>query len=136
YRTHGDEAIALYRATMQDGTVPDSDSFFDHERMAVRDMQETAVLNVAVVADGDAIDVASHHAVEPDARAFADLYTPDHHGRGSDEDAVVQRRLIVFKRQYHTRSVWSLKRRLLNYSITPVHKRAIPRLSRSQDVKI
>jgi len=58
--------------------MPNRDVVADHARMIVRDMADAEILNVRVMTDNDAVDVAPQHAAKPDARLLADLHVADH----------------------------------------------------------
>jgi hypothetical protein len=55
--------------------------------MVVGHMADAEVLDVRVMADDDAIDVAAQDAAEPNARLFADLRVADYPGGIGDEHA-------------------------------------------------
>ena len=62
-----DQNLVANGAGMHDGRMPDRDIVSDEAGEIVGQVQHGVVLNVRVVPDHDAVDVAAHHGVVPDA---------------------------------------------------------------------
>lgn len=71
-RTHADQNFITDRAGMDYGGVTDGDVVADETGELVREVKNGIVLDVGMVADDDAVDVASNDGVIPDARVVAE----------------------------------------------------------------
>ena len=72
HRVDSDERAVLHRASVQHRMVAHADVRAEGEGKALVDVQNRRVLDIGAVADGDAVVVAAHDAVEPDARLVAE----------------------------------------------------------------
>jgi len=78
---HADEAVIMDGAAMQGNPMADSYPIPDRKRIARRvvgaagmaDMQDAVILNVAALADTDAIDVTADDRKRPDGTVTADF---------------------------------------------------------------
>src|SRR5205085_7321470 len=94
-RADPDQAQVRDRARVQDDVVPDGDPGADpRSESLVRDVDDGQVLDVRLLADLDALLLASHHAAVPDAGAIADDDVAGDGRRGGDEDIPSQLRSV------------------------------------------
>ena len=82
-------------------SVSDCDAIANVQSVFVCNVKQAPVLNVGVATDVYAIDIRTYNSVKPDAGTFRDVRAPDDHGRGSNEDALVNVWLKIFKREKH-----------------------------------
>ena len=97
-------------AGMQNCSMSGRYPFVYNQRIALRDVQHATILNVAVGADFNEIDVGSQHAVKPDAGPFLYGHLPDQYGCRSDKGRLMNDRLMLVERINHARkSITSAK---------------------------
>src|SRR5690606_33666431 len=84
-RTHSDQCTLPHRAAVHYGAMPHAHSTADEARRACVGVNHRQVLDVARVADHDAIGITANHDVVPDGGAFADRDIEQHGGVGCDE---------------------------------------------------
>jgi len=77
--------------------VADGDPVADDARKIVREMQHGVVLDVRMVADDDAVDVAAQHRAIPHARMRAERHVADDGGVFGDENIFAERRFFAEK---------------------------------------
>ena len=83
---------------MNDGAMANGDVITQDAEEVVRQMQDRVVLDVRVVADGDAVDVAPQHRVAPDAGIITQGHIAQHHRALGDIDAFAKGRLLEQER--------------------------------------
>jgi hypothetical protein len=91
HRAHADERFVADDARVDDRAVADGDPVADEARKLVREMQHGVVLDVRVMADDDAVDVAAQHRAIPHARMRAERHVADD-GRGSGDENIFAER--------------------------------------------
>ena len=80
---HADEGHVADFGTVHDHVVPDGHVVADFgHRFLVQCVYNTVVLDVKAVADGDGVNVATQHGIEPDAAVVA-------HGHVAHDDGTV-----------------------------------------------
>ena len=77
---HADEAVVFDGAGMQQCAVADGNKITDDAGIFISNMQHAVVLNVAVAANLDAVDVAADGYARPDAGIFLELNLADKGG--------------------------------------------------------
>ena len=97
HRAHADERFVADGAGVDDRAVADGDPVADEARKIVREMQHGVVLDVRVVADDDAVDVAAQHRAIPHARMRAERHVADDGGGLGDENIFAERRFFAEK---------------------------------------
>ena len=93
-RPHAHQHLVANRAGVNDGGMAYGDVIAQDTGEVVRQMQDGVVLDVRVVADDDAVDVAPEHGVAPDARVIAQGHIAQHDGALGDIDAFAEGRLL------------------------------------------
>jgi len=97
HRAHADERFVADGAGVDDRAVADGDPVADEARRIVREVQHGVVLDVRVVADDDAVDVAAQHRAIPNAGKISNRHVADDgHGFG-DENILAERRFFAEK---------------------------------------
>ncbi len=94
-RAHSHEDFIAERAGVDDGGMADGDVIADQAWEIVREMKDGVVLDIGMVSDDDAIDVAAHDGVIPDARTGPELYIPKHGGATCDVNALAEFRFFA-----------------------------------------
>src|SRR5262249_28420255 len=79
-RADPDQRASADATAVQYGAVPHHDLFGDERGIAIADVDDRTVLQVAALADLDAVDVAAQDATEPDAGVVAELDIADDRG--------------------------------------------------------
>ena len=77
---HADEAVVFDGAGMQQCAVADGNKITDDAGIFIGNVQHAVVLNVAVAANLDAVDVAADGYARPDAGIFLELNLADKGG--------------------------------------------------------
>ena len=91
--THADQAVVLDRCAVNGGVVADRDIVSDMGlrgmgRTVVKGMDDRPVLNIGSVTDGNRIDVAAQHGIEPHGAVTADGHVTDQYGRIGNESSL------------------------------------------------
>jgi hypothetical protein len=86
-RAHADEAFVADGAGVDNRAVADGDPITDEAWKFIGEMQDGVVLNVGVMADDDAIDVAAQDGVIPDAGMIAEGNVAKDNGGARDVNA-------------------------------------------------
>ena len=97
HRAHADERLVADGAGVDDRAVTDGDPVADEARKIVREMQHGVVLDVRVVADDDAVDVAAQYRAIPHARMRAERHVTDDGGGLGYENIFAERRFFAEK---------------------------------------
>ena len=97
HRAHADERFVADGAGVDDGGVADGDPVADDARKIVREVQHGVVLDIRVVADDDAVDVAAQHRAIPHAGMRAERHVANDDGGLGDEDIFAELRLPAEK---------------------------------------
>ncbi|CAM5604721.1 phosphoketolase [Streptomyces griseomycini] len=92
---HADQTVVPDGRAVHHGVVPDGDALAHADREAGVGVERAVVLDVAVRADGDPLDVTAQHGPVPDARARVQRHVPDHRGRGRHERLLLHARLLA-----------------------------------------
>ena len=75
---------------MDNRAVADRDPVAEDARKVIREMQHGVVLDIRVMADDDAVDVAAQHRAIPHVRMRAERHIADDRGVFGDEDTFAQ----------------------------------------------
>jgi hypothetical protein len=59
-------------------------------------MNDDSILDIHLVADMNAVDVSSHHRIEPDTTFIAHLHIPYHCGIGGEKTVFAEARRFAF----------------------------------------
>ena len=78
--------------------MPDGDVVADEAGVIVREVQHRVVLDVGVMPDDDAVDVATQHRVIPNAGVIAERHVAHDHRRARDIHAATERRFFAEER--------------------------------------
>jgi hypothetical protein len=92
---HADQRFVADGAGMDNRAMADRDPVADEARKIVREVQHGVVLDVRVMADNDAVDVAAQHRAMPHARMSAKRHIADDRGVFGDENIFAQRRFFA-----------------------------------------
>ena len=84
-------------AGVDDGGMADGDPVANDAGEFVGEMEDGVVLNVGMMANFDAIDVAAQDGVEPDARMHPERHIAQHHRAIGDEYGLAERRFFMEK---------------------------------------
>ncbi len=80
HRAHAHEHFVPHFARMHDGAVADGDPVAKHTGIIIRQVQDRVVLNIRVMADDNAVDVAAQHRAVPDAGVGAQRHVANDRG--------------------------------------------------------
>jgi hypothetical protein len=97
HRAHADERFVADGAGVDNRTVTDRDPVAENAREVIREMQYGIVLDVRVMADDDAVDVAAQHRAIPHARMCAKRHIADDRGVSGDENVFAELRFFAEK---------------------------------------
>jgi hypothetical protein len=97
HRAHADENFVADGAGMDNRAVADGDPVAQDARKIVRKMQHGVVLDVRVMADNDAVDVAAQHGAIPHARMRAERHIANDDGGFGDINALAELRGLAEK---------------------------------------
>lgn len=89
---HADKNLVTDFAGMDDRAVAHGDPITHNAWEIIRDVQHSVVLNIRVMADGDAVDVAAQDASVPNARVRAESHIADDGSGFGDENAPAELR--------------------------------------------
>src|SRR5439155_14925914 len=78
------QGLITHRAGMHDGGMADGDMIPDQAGKFIREMDDGIVLDIGVMADGDAVNVTPHDGVVPHTGMIANRNVSQHHGAASD----------------------------------------------------
>src|SRR5207249_788869 len=81
---HADQRFVTQGAGMHDGGMADGDKIPDQAGKFIREMDDGIVLDIGVMADGDAVYVTPHDGVVPHAGIISDSDVSQDHGAVSD----------------------------------------------------
>src|SRR5690606_26593063 len=98
---HADQGFVLYDGTADDGRVADGHPLAYFHRIPFVGVDDHAVLDVAVFADADGLDVAPQDGAEPDADAVGQCHIPHDLRIVCDKDASPHHRLAAAKGTDH-----------------------------------
>jgi len=94
-RAHADEALITDSAGMDDGGMANGDPIAQNAGMFIGKMKDGVVLDVGVVSDNDAVDVAAQDGVIPNAGVIAESDVAENDGAARDVNAFAKRRLAA-----------------------------------------
>src|SRR5690348_8089908 len=92
---------------MDNGAVADGDPVADDAGIRIGEMQHGVVLDVRVVADDDAVDIAAQYRAIPDARTRANGHVAEHDGGFGEVNSLAEPRRFaqesveLFYRTFH-----------------------------------
>ena len=101
-----DQRAVADGAAMNHRHVADAHALADVDRKPGVAMQHTAVLHLRVVADGDAVIVTAHHAVEPDADIVAEHHVADDVRTRGDPVIAAGDDAAVFQGIFHNKIIY------------------------------
>ena len=97
HRAHADKTFITDFACVDDRAVANGDPVAKETRKIVREVQHGIVLDIRVVADDDAVDVAAKHRAIPHAGMRAECDIADDSGSFGDENIFTELRRLAEK---------------------------------------
>ena len=95
HRSHADEAFVAHRAGVDNGAMADGDVIAHQAGQFIGQVEHGVVLDVGMVADDDAVDVAAQDGIIPDAGGRAERHVAQHHRAPGDIDVLAQHRFLA-----------------------------------------
>ena len=96
-RAHADEAFITDGAGVDDGAVADGHPVADETGEIIREVNHGVVLDVGVMTDDDAVDVAPEHGVVPDAGEISERHITEHDRAACEVNPPAERRRFAQK---------------------------------------
>ena len=96
-RPHADQTFVANGARVDDGRVADGHVIADDAAEVIGEVKDGVVLNIAVMTDGDAIDVAAQNGVIPDAGMVAERDVADDDAGAGNINVLANRWLFTQK---------------------------------------
>ena len=115
---HPNKCFITHLAGVNNRAMADSDPIAKDAGIIIREVQHGVVLNVGMVPDNDAVDIAAQDCTVPYARMRAERYIADDSGGFGDEDAFAKLRrfskeliklLVHLHLRQSTPNAWILK---------------------------
>lgn len=95
--THADKTFVANCAGVNDGGMADRDIVSKNAGVVVGEVEDGVVLNIAVVTDNDAIDIAAKDGIVPDAGMVTERHVTEDDGGRGDINVLANRRFFAQK---------------------------------------